>query len=221
MSQGILIVGTGAQTKYALETFRLRKMSVLGLIALPGETPLKRIYDIDVIGSLSDFENIYLKNDKPLLLLSNSDNKLKEELAKKFSKYLPVYANAIHPMAVIATTAVLGSGIIINANAVLQPNARIGNHVMIHAGVIVEHDCVICDFVNLAPRAVLAGYVKIGKGSTVYTGSVIIPRVEVGEYSKIGAGGVVLKKIGSNKTVAGVPAREVKSRKENIDDKLA
>ncbi|MEW6614452.1 MAG: NeuD/PglB/VioB family sugar acetyltransferase [Thermodesulfobacteriota bacterium] len=211
MSQQILIIGTGAQAKYALEIFHLREVPVAGLISLPEETLTEKLDGADLLGNLDNFEDIYLKNRKPYLLLCCSKNKTKEELGKRLSKYSPGYINAIHPTAVIARTAVLGHGIIVNSNAVIQPYASIGNHVMIHAGVIIEHDCVIQDYVNLAPRVTLAGYVKIGKGATVYTGAVVAPKIEVGEYSVIGAGGVVLANVNDNVTVAGVPAHVTKT----------
>ena len=53
------------------------------------------------------------------------------------------HINAIHPTAVQSRSGSLGSGVIVNAGAVLQPFSRIGDGVMIHANVMVEHDAVI------------------------------------------------------------------------------
>ena len=216
MAKGILIIGTGAQAKYALEIFNLNNMTVCGLIALPEESPPESLDNTEVLGELQDFESIYQKYEKPSLLLCCSRNKDKEGLKGSLSKYDPEYTNTIHPKAVIARTAVLGHGIIVNAYAVIQPYARIGNHVMIHAGVIIEHDCIIQDFVNLAPRVTLAGHVKVGKGTTVYTGAVISPTVKTGDYCTVGAGSVVLRGVEDGKKVAGVPASEIKSEKGTI-----
>jgi len=216
MAEGVLIIGTGAQAKYALEIFNLNNMTVCGLIALPEESPPESLDNTEVLGNLQDFESIYQKCKKPSLLLCCSRNKDKEDLKDSLSKYDPEYTTAIHPKAVIARTAVLGNGIIINACAVIQPYARIGNHVMIHAGVIIEHDCIIQDFVNLAPRVTLAGHVKVGKGTTVYTGAVISPTVKTGDYCTVGAGSVVLRGVEDGKKVAGVPASEIKSEKGTI-----
>jgi len=216
MAKGILIIGTGAQAKYALEIFNLNNMTVCGLIALPDESPPESLDNTEVLGNLQDFESIYQKCKKPSLLLCCSRNKDKEELKESMSKYDPEYTNAIHPKAVIARNAVLGKGIIINACAVIQPYARVGNHVMVHAGVIIEHDCIIQDFVNLAPNVALAGQAKIGKGTTVYTGAVINPTVETGDYCTVGAGSVVLRRVEDGKKVAGVPASEIKPEKDTI-----
>ena len=210
MDGSVLIIGTGAQAKYALEIFYLIQVTVVGLISLPGETPPPDIDGVAVIGGLEDFKSAYSIHGGPALLLCSSRNKTKEELVEKLSVHGPSYANALHPSAIVARTARLGHGVILNANAVIQPFARIGNHSMIHAGVIVEHDCFIEDYVNLAPQVALAGYVKVGRGTTVYTGAVVAPRVEIGEYSVIGAGGVVLNNIGNGVTAVGVPVRVIR-----------
>ena len=216
MAKGILIIGTGAQAKYALEIFNLNNMTVCGLVALSEESPPESLDNTEILGDLQDFESIYQKCKKPSLLLCCSRNKDKEELKNSLSKYEPEYTNAIHPKAVIARTAVLGRGIIVNACAVIQPYARIGNHVMVHAGVIVEHDCILENFVNLAPKVALAGHVKIGKGTIVYAGAVICPTVKTGDYCTVGAGSVVLRRVEDGKKVAGVPASEIKPEKDTI-----
>ncbi|MBF0343338.1 MAG: NeuD/PglB/VioB family sugar acetyltransferase [Nitrospirae bacterium] len=204
MNKGVLIIGLGSQSKYIIEIFRLNGVKIIGLIALPFETyAQEEVYGVRVLGSLNDFKNIYLENNSPYLMLACSKNKIKEELVKDLSSYFPDYANAVHPSAVIATTARLGKGVIVNPNAVIQPYVSIGDHVMIHAGVIVEHDCVISDFVNLAPRVALTGYVRVGKGSTIYTGAVVSPGLTIGEYSRVSAGSVVMSSIGDNITFKG------------------
>ena len=211
MPQKILIVGSGAQAKYALEIFKLLNKPVIGLITLPNEATPEFLSGINVLGCLEDFGKIYQKSGKPSLILCCSKSKKKEEVEQNLSQYSPHYVNAIHPAAVIAQTAIVGHGVIMNACAVVQPFAKIGNHVMIHAGVIVEHDCILKDFVNLAPRVTLTGHVKVGKGATVCTGAVVLPNVEVGEFSIVGAGGVVLNKVENNTTVVGIPATEIKN----------
>jgi sugar O-acyltransferase (sialic acid O-acetyltransferase NeuD family) len=209
MERPVVIVGIGAQTKYALEIFHLRRIPLCGLIALPGEEGRAGFDGAAVLGTLDEFPSLYHEYEEPAVLLAMSSNIRKEEICQALDALAPVYAKAIHPTAVIARTADLGHGVIVNPGAVVQPFARIGNHVMVHAGVIVEHDCVVSDFVNIAPRATLAGHVRVGKFSTIYTGAVVIPTVKVGEACVVGAGAVVLRDVADGITVAGVPAKEI------------
>ncbi len=64
---------------------------------------------------------------------------------------------------------------------------------MIHTGVVVEHDCLVEEYVNLAPKVVLAGHVAVRKGATIYSNATVIPCIEVGAHSIVGAGAVVTK----------------------------
>lgn len=209
MELAVVIVGIGAQAKYALEIFNLRHIPVCGLIALPGEEGRGGFDGARVIGTLDRFPALYHEYGKPAVLLAMSSNSRKREICRSLDALAPVYAKAIHPTAVIARTAEIGHGVIVNPGAVVQPFARVGNHVMIHAGAIVEHDCVVSDFANIAPRAILAGHVKVGQCSTVYAGAVIIPGVNLGESCVVGAGAVVLRDVADGVTVAGVPAKQL------------
>lgn len=209
MRNGIIIIGIGAQSQYALEIFHLINQPVIGLIALPDQITSNRLNSGKLLGYFNEFENIYIQKGRPSLILAISDNSVKESIEKKIAEYAPHYVNVIHPKAVIASTAKLGVGIIINAGAIIQPHARIGDHVMIHAGVIVEHDCIVMNFVNLAPRSTLTGHVKVGKGTTVYSGVVVIPTIEIGDYAKIGAGGIVTRNVEDRTTVVGIPSRKL------------
>jgi len=209
MERAVVIVGIGAQAKYALEIFHLRQIPVCGLIALPGEEGRSGFDGAAVIGNYEALPALFQEYGQPPVLLAMSSNVRKREICRALAALTPGYARAIHPAAVIARTAEIGQGVIINATAVVQPFARVGNHVMVHAGAIIEHDCVVSDFANIAPRATLAGHVKVGQCSTVYAGAVIIPTVKVGESCIVGAGAVVLEDVADGMTVAGVPARQL------------
>jgi len=210
----VLVLGTGAQAKYTLETAALRKVPVVGLLRLPGDHEVSRVGEAPVLGTLAEFEKVYRAHDAPHLLLACSRNRVKEAVERELRAFAPTYARVIHPSAVVATTARLGRGVIVNANAVVQPYATIGDHVMVHAGVVVEHDCRVEDFANLAPRVALAGHVTVGRRATLFTGAVVIPGVTIGADAVVGAGSVVLEDVRADATVVGAPAREIARRAE-------
>jgi acetyltransferase-like isoleucine patch superfamily enzyme len=61
------------------------------------------------------------------------------------------------------------------------------------------------------------GEVVIGDGADIGTGAVILPGVTIGEGAVIGAGAVVTTDVEPYTVVAGVPARQIRSRKHNSE----
>ena len=213
----IVIIGLGAQTKYALENFSFYEdVEIVGLIDLNqekkgNETTFCGVPILGGIGMLPDLHRENISN----VLICSPDPEKKSRLIAEIKEQCLKLVNAIHPRATIAGTAVIGKGNIINAGAVIQPYAQIGNGVMIHANVVVEHDNIIEDCVNLAPGVTLAGWVKVKQKATVFTGSKVIPTVVIGQRSIVGAGSVVLKDVPDRVVVAGVPGRVIRKNKVN------
>ena len=89
---------------------------------------------------------------------------------------------------------------------------RIGNDNWIMAYVHIAHDCVVGDFVTLAPRASINGNVHVADHAYIGTGAVLkqgrpgSPLV-IGEGAVVGMGAVVTKNVAPNTTVVGNPAR--------------
>jgi sugar O-acyltransferase (sialic acid O-acetyltransferase NeuD family) len=65
------------------------------------------------------------------------------------------FANAIHRSSIISEKASIGEGNMILHRTVIQANAVIGNHVIVNTAASVDHDCIIGDFVHIAPGVVL------------------------------------------------------------------
>lgn len=209
----VVLVGAGAQAKYALEIFRFyQDCHIIGLIDIMNNPDFwgHAIGPAKVLGDLSVLESLIENKEVDAALICAGDTVEKEKLWHKVQRLGVEIVSAIHPKALIAETAQLSKGIIVNAGAVIQPFARIGKGVMIHAGVIVEHDNVIEDFANLAPGVKLAGWVRVGKRATVFTGACVIPQVTIGADAVVGAGAVVIQDVPPRATVVGVPARVIK-----------
>jgi len=131
-------------------------------------------------------------------------HKIYDQLIKK--DLLPV--NAVHPSSVIDPSAVIAEhGVMIAANAVINPLVKIAVGTVCNTGCIIEHECVVGDFAHIGPGAVLCGNVQIGSQTFVGANAVIRQGITIGKNVMIGAGAVVVKDVPDNVTVVGVPAR--------------
>lgn len=100
----------------------------------------------------------------------------------------------------------LGEGIILNG-CQISCQIKIGNFSYVNAFTVIGHDTTLSDFVTVAPSVSIDGFVKIGTGAFIGTGSSILPKVSVGEWSIIGAGSVISKDVPANSTAFNPPPR--------------
>src|SRR4030095_339622 len=96
-----------------------------------------------------------------------------ERVHTQLSRFLGNPINAIHPSAVISASVKMGDGVMVAANATLNPLVEIGQGVICNTSSSIDHECVIGDFSHIAPGAVLCGNVMVGRGSFVGANSVI------------------------------------------------
>jgi len=105
----------------------------------------------------------------------------------------------------------LEEGVFVGAGAVVASHARIGAFSLINRGATVGHDTVADEFVIVSPSAAVASWAHLGRGCILGIGSTVIEHVRIGEGSYVAAGSVVLKNVPPERLVAGVPAVEKKT----------
>jgi sugar O-acyltransferase (sialic acid O-acetyltransferase NeuD family) len=216
--QRVVVIGAGAQAKYVLEIFGLSESAeVVGLIDLApsaGSSAAARL-GVPILGGPGAIETLAGGEiDGAIVCCSSSARKASlSELVDRMG--IPL-VDAIHPRAVLATSASFhGGGLIINAGVVLEPFVRVGRGVTIHANVVVEHDVRLDDYANLGPGVNVAGSVTIGEGAIVATGASLIPEVTIGRRAVVGAGAVVLEDVPEGMLAVGVPARILRAVTES------
>ena len=163
-------------------------------------------YHLDYLGRESDVVNKLKKFD---FFACVGHNGIREKIHTQLSKYLGNPINAIHPSAVISASVKIGDGVMIAANATLNPLVEIGQGVICNTSTSIDHECIIGDFSHIAPGAVLCGNVTVGRGSFIGANSVVRQGITIGNNVIIGAGTVVVKDIPDNALVIGNPARQL------------
>jgi acetyltransferase-like isoleucine patch superfamily enzyme len=80
----------------------------------------------------------------------------------------------------------------------------------VYYNAVVTHDCVIGDYVEISPGAVILGRCQIGSFSRIGSNATILPDVKIGSNVTIGAGAVVTKDVPDNLVAYGNPARIIR-----------
>lgn len=166
----------------------------------------KVINGYSVIGGIDSLE--FLTPDT-YVLIAIANYEVKKKIVNKINNKLK-FATIIHPKVWVHDYMTIGEGTIIYEGAILTANIEIGNHVIISPKCGVGHDSIIKDYVSLLWNVNVSGNDIIEEGVMMGSGSTVIQGKKIGKGSNIGAGAVVIEDVDSFSTAIGVPAKVIK-----------
>lgn len=102
----------------------------------------------------------------------------------------------------------LGNNCFVPEGCVLGYGCRLGDFVACRLGVIVSHDAIVGNNVSLSVRATIAGHSVIEDECFLGASSTVV-QVRIGRGSTVGAGAVVLRDVTAGSTVVGIPAEPI------------
>ncbi len=207
----IVVIGTGSQARYVLETLCADEtVKVLGLADVEDWTAVgKRVNGVPVVCHIDDLVKTFDPGEVSLIV-AYGDNQKKRQIVEELARMGYRWARAVSRQAYVSPSAAVGIGSIINPLVALLPGAKIEEHVVVHSQAVIEHDFAVVSFANVGPGVKLAGRVTVGEGAYIYTGAVIIPGRRVGRGAVVGAGAVVIRDVPDFDVVAGVPALSIR-----------
>ncbi|PYV16464.1 MAG: transferase [Acidobacteria bacterium] len=200
------VIGAGGHAKVVIVTLKEAGYTVKAAFDDDSQKWGKDLLGIPVVGPPSQLESL----SDPQAVIALGENTLRKTFAGRFRHVK--WLTAVHRTAYVHPTVELGPGTVVFAGAVVQPDARIGSHCIINTCATIDHDCVLKDFVHIAPGVNLAGGVLLEEGVFIGIGSAIIPQASVGGWTVVGAGGVVDGDLAAQLLAVGVPARPIRKR---------
>lgn len=204
----IVIVGAGGHGVTVAEALRVieRSGGARRAIGFVDDTPQLRgqhVYELPVLGPLAAIGR--LRCDAVIVAIGSNAarRRISEELARQGCRF----ATVIHPTASVATTALLGEGCYVGANAVIGAESTLGAGTIVSGSALIGHHCAVGAFVHVAPGVNAAGRVLLGDGCFVGMGANLLPGCEVGEDAEIMAGSLVSGVFSGHGLIGGMPAR--------------
>jgi sugar O-acyltransferase (sialic acid O-acetyltransferase NeuD family) len=196
-----------------------RHAAVLAEILLKQNKKIVSIVTPELIAAGNLFKNIeLLHNDDSILKYNPKDillvngigsmpyKSFRETVYNRFRKLGYEFATVISDSAIVSDYSVIGCGVQLMNNCVVNIGTVIGENSIINTSSSIDHDCNIGAHCHLAPGTTLSGQVVIEKNVHIATGSNIINNVTIGRNSIIGVGANITKSIPENKVVYGTRA---------------
>jgi UDP-perosamine 4-acetyltransferase len=209
MPDDVVMIGAGGHARVVYEAMRLSGLTAVGAVSL--DSP-KVGFPLRILGDDKYLEGLPRSTSLVMGVGGSHSTALRQRLFENAKSLGFSFLTIVHPIANVASDAVLGEGCQIMAGAMVQVGVRLGANVIINTGAVVDHDGQIGDHAHIAPGAALAGDVTVGKSALIGTGARLRPGVSVGMGTVIGAGAAVVHNIPDMVVAFGVPCRVVSAR---------
>ena len=209
--KNIVIVGAGGvgrETSLIIQQINELKITwnLIGFIDDDVNSWGNVINGYPVIGGMDSLEKLSLDT---YVVVAIANYEVKKRIVNKINNRFK-FATIVHPRVWLHDYMTLGEGTIIYEGAILTTNIKVGNHVIISPKCGIGHDSIINDYVSLLWNVNVSGNDIIEEGVMMGSASTVIQGKRIGKGSTVGAGAVVIDNIDSYSTVVGVPAKVIK-----------
>jgi sugar O-acyltransferase (sialic acid O-acetyltransferase NeuD family) len=164
------------------------------------------LLDAPYLGS-EDTEDLTSFSGEVSFFPAIGNNHIRKNIVTKLEAQKLSISTLQHKSSIVSPSAIIDCATLLAPGCIVNAMVRIGRGVIVNSGAIIEHECVLEDYVHIAPGATLAGNVHVGEGTFIGAGAVLREGIKVGKNCIIGAGSVVLKNVPDNQLWVGIPAK--------------
>jgi acetyltransferase EpsM len=198
----IIIIGGGGHSKVVVDIINTQRRIKCKILGYYDDDKNSNLYDIKYLGKINKIQNC---ESDIYYTIAIGDCNIRKNMYNKYNNLR--YISLIHPKSIISRSAIIEEGTVICAGAIVQPEVKIGKCCIINTNSNIDHESIICDFVNINPSATLCGNVLIGKNTIVGANATIIEKIKIGECNIIGAGSVIIRDTTDHSKLVGVPGK--------------
>lgn len=210
MDKPVIIFGSGAIGRTALEIFKSNGVLVFGFLEEKYTGKEEDIDEIPVLGDYSSEEVLKEVGKSAEAFIAADENKVREKISlslKEDKKVMPV--NAIHANAIIPESAGIGHGNLLDAGVILGAATQIGNLCLLQAGAKIGALANIGDLVQIGQGCNIGNDVSIADNVFIGSGATLVSGITIGKGARIGAGSVIIENVAAGETVFGNPGKKV------------
>jgi sugar O-acyltransferase (sialic acid O-acetyltransferase NeuD family) len=165
-------------------------------------------YDLRSLGSIQDYQ----PQPNDIFLMGIADPNGKESIVNLLKSKGAEFITLIHPTAIVARTARLGTGSILCPFSMVSADAIVGDFVTINSYSGVGHDAHVGDYTTMSGHVDLTGRVKCGRSVFFGTGAKVIPDVSIGDSAIIGAGTLIVRSVKAGVTMYTMPSQKLQMK---------
>lgn len=209
----IVLAGAGGHAKVVADLAELNGFEVVGATDPSPRGRAARASGLRILGRDARLRGLRTRGIQAAVGVGSiKDTSVRRKVRLSIEKAGLRMPALVHPSAVVASSARLGAGCQVMANAAVNPGTSFGKNCVVNTGAVVEHDCRVGADAFIGPGARIGGDVRVGAGAFVGMGSVVLQCVRIGARAVVGAGAVVVRDVPAGAVVVGAPARPVRRR---------
>jgi sugar O-acyltransferase (sialic acid O-acetyltransferase NeuD family) len=191
----IMIYGAGGHAKSIMEIVKQNgDHTIAAIVDDDGRLTGKNVFGIPVMGTRAVLPGLIAQGIK---LAANGvggilDINVRVKIFELLENLGFSFPALVHPRATLEPSAKVEEGVQVFANAYVGSEAILHARCMINTNAVVSHDCIIGSYTHIAPGALLAGHVHVGRNTLVGMGVTTAIGVQIGEGVRIGNGAILL-----------------------------
>ncbi len=213
-AKAVFVVGSSGHARVIIDSIEKEgRFRISGLLD-PFKPSDAVVSGYRILGGQQDLPALARKTGTSQVIIAIGDNWDRHAVYEEISAMAPHlrFVGTRHPFSELGRYVEVGSGTTVMPGAIINCHSRLGRFCVVNTAASVDHDCVLDDFVSIAPGATLGGDVKIGKFTAVSLGAKIAHKVSIGRHVLIGAGAIVLQDLPDNVVAYGAPAQVIRER---------
>jgi len=205
--QRILIVGAGGFGREVLQWTRDAWPDYAGRIAGFLSSDDRVLDGFDGCPEIIGHPDSYRPAPGDYLLLAIGVPYVRRQVAESLLARGAAFLTLVHPTAIVAASARIGTGVILCPFSIASDACRVGRFVIMNYHTSLGHDASAGDFAVLSPYATLGGNAHIQQDVFLGLHASVGPGKTVGARSKVSANSCVLADAPADSLIFGVPGR--------------